>query len=598
MIRISSTILFYLLVLLVQPFMAVAQNTLPLQSKAPTWTADNGNGTFTNPLFFDEFSDPDIIGVGDDYYLTGTTMHAMPGLPVLHSRDLVNWDFLSYAVERLDLGPDFRLEDGRNVYGQGIWAPCFRYHNGKFYIFSNVNRFNTHLFTATDPKGPWTHTKMNRSFHDLSVLFDDDGKIYVVWGYDELHLAELNDSLTDVKPGSEQVIVSKGSGAGEGCHFYKIDGKYYITNTNYDPVCYQVCLRADKPRGPYELTVISAKESYGVGTGWRLANERSTAPFQLVPPVENYLGRMPLHQGGIVQVQSGEWWGWSMMDYNSVGRVVCLSPVTWQDGWPYFGLPGNLTRSPQTWVKPNTGFSATPHAPYRRSDDFSSAKLQPVWQWNHVSVDAKWSLKSRKGYLRLHSLPATDFWMAKNSLTQRAMGPESTVTAEAELGSLKPGDVVGLGLLNLPYAWIGVARKADGFEIQQLDQQSGKLATAKLNGTHIWYRTNCNFDTEKAIFSYSTDGINYNRLGDEFIMIFQGRTFQGVRYSLFNFNTHNREGGYVDFNSFIVDEPRAHGLTKPIPYGKLITLTSLADSTILVNWKGFVRPVAANDKLT
>lgn len=595
MIRISSTILICLL--LVYPFVTLAQNKLPVPPDASTWTADNGNGTFTNPLFFDEFSDPDMIRVGDDYYLTGTTMHAMPGLPVLHSRDLVNWDFLSYAVERLDLGPDFRLEDGRNVYGQGIWAPCFRYHNGKFYIFSNVNRFNTHLFTATDPKGPWTHTKMNRSFHDLSVLFDDDGKIYVVWGYDELHLAELNDSLTDVKPGSEQVIVSKGSGAGEGCHFYKIDGKYYITNTNYDPVCYQVCLRADKPRGPYELTVISAKESYGVGTGWRLANERSTAPFQLVPPVENYLGRMPLHQGGIVQVQSGEWWGWSMMDYNSVGRVVCLSPVTWQNGWPYFGLPGNLTRSPQTWVKPNTGFFATAHSPYRRSDDFSSAKLQPVWQWNHVSVDAKWSLKARKGYLRLHSLPASDFWMAKNTLTQRAIGPESTVTAEAELGSLKPGDIAGLGLLNLPYAWIGVARKADGFEIKQFNQQSGKLATAKMKGSHIWLRANCNFDTEKALFSYSTDGTNYNQLGDEFIMVFQGRTFQGVRYSLFNFNTDNTDGGYVDFNSFIVDEPRAHGLTKPIPYGKLITLTSLADSTLLVNWKGFVRPVAANDKL-
>ncbi|WP_276500713.1 glycoside hydrolase family 43 protein [Terrimonas pollutisoli] len=597
MIRISSTVLFCLLVLLVQPFVAVAQNTLPLPPKAPIWTADNGNGTFTNPLFFDEFSDPDMIRVGDDYYLTGTTMHAMPGLPVLHSRDLVNWDFLSYAVERLDLGPDFRLEGGRNVYGQGIWAPCFRYHNGKFYIFSNVNRFNTHLFTATNPKGPWTHTKMNRSYHDLSVLFDDDGKIYVVWGYDELHMAELNDSLTDVKPGSEQVIVSKGSGAGEGSHFYKINGKYYITNANYDPVCYQVCLRADKPRGPYELTVMSAKESFGIGTGWRLANERSTPPFQLVAPVENYLGRMPLHQGGIVQIQSGEWWGWSMMGYNSVGRMVCLSPVTWQDGWPYFGLPGNLTRSPQTWVKPNTGFSATPHAPYRRSDDFSSAKLQPVWQWNHVPVDAKWSLKAKKGYLRLRSLPATDFWMAKNTLTQRAIGPESIVTAEAELGSLMPGDVAGLGLLNLPYAWIGVARKADGLEIQQFDQQSGKLATAKLNGTHIWFRANCNFDTEKAMFSYSTDGINYNWLGDEYIMIFQGRTFQGVRYSLFNFNTNNTDGGYVDYNSFIVDEPRAHGLTNPIPYGKLITLTSLADSTILVNWKGFVRPVAANDKL-
>ena len=145
-----------------------------------TWTPDNGNGTFTNPLFYDEFSDPDLIHVGDWFYLTGTTMHTMPGLPILRSKDLVNWEFVAYALDKLDLGPEFRLEDGKNIYGQGIWAPSFRYHDGKFYIFSNVNHQTTQMFTATDPKGPWTRTPMKRSFHDLSVLFDD-GKAYVVW---------------------------------------------------------------------------------------------------------------------------------------------------------------------------------------------------------------------------------------------------------------------------------------------------------------------------------------------------------------------------------------------------------------------------------
>ena len=106
-----------------------------------TWTPDNGNGTFTNPLFYDEFSDPDMIRVGPDYYLTGTTMHTMPGLPILHSRDLVNWRWIAYAFDRLDLGPDFRLEGGKEIYGQGIWAPSFRYHNGTYYIFANMNRF-------------------------------------------------------------------------------------------------------------------------------------------------------------------------------------------------------------------------------------------------------------------------------------------------------------------------------------------------------------------------------------------------------------------------------------------------------------------------
>lgn len=263
----------------------------------PTWTADNGNGTFSNPLFYDEFSDPDVIRVGDDYYMTGTTMHTMPGLPILHSCDLVNWEFLSYAVERLDLGPQFRLEEGENIYGRGIWAPSFRYHRGTFYIFSNVNGQTTQLFTAKNPKGPWAQTKMKRGFHDLSVLFDDDGKIYVVWGCDEVRLAELDQTLTDIVPGSEKVIVPRGSGAGEGSHFYKIDGKYFITSTNWDPVCYQVVLRADKPEGPYEMRVMSAEENLGVGTGWRLANERSNPPFELIPPIENYVGRIPMHQG-------------------------------------------------------------------------------------------------------------------------------------------------------------------------------------------------------------------------------------------------------------------------------------------------------------
>src|SRR5688572_17445959 len=172
-----------------------------MAARAQTWTPDNGNGTYTNPLFYEEFSDPDLIRVGEDFYLTGTTMHSMPGLPVLHSKDLVNWKLLSYALQRLDLGPEFRLEGGKNVYGQGIWAPSFRHHKGTFYIFSNVNRQTTQVFTARDPGGPWQHRTMKRALHDLSVLFDDDGKVYVVWGYRSIKLAQLNEALDDIVPG-------------------------------------------------------------------------------------------------------------------------------------------------------------------------------------------------------------------------------------------------------------------------------------------------------------------------------------------------------------------------------------------------------------
>jgi xylan 1,4-beta-xylosidase len=191
----------------------LAAATLPA-AFAQTWTADNGNGTFTNPLFFDEFSDPDLIRVGADFYMTGTTMHSMPGLPVLHSRDLVNWEFLGYAMDRLDLGPSFRLEEGKNEYGRGIWAPCLRYHNGTFYIFSNVNGQKTQLFTARDPRGPWTRTPMKVSLHDLSVLFDDDGKAYAAWGYRGIRLAQLTPDLTAIVPGTEREIIPHKSGHG------------------------------------------------------------------------------------------------------------------------------------------------------------------------------------------------------------------------------------------------------------------------------------------------------------------------------------------------------------------------------------------------
>jgi len=559
--------------------------------RADTWVSDNGNGTFTNPLFYDEFSDPDLIRVGDDYYLTGTTMHTMPGLPVLHSKDLVNWGLLGYVTDKLDFGPEFRLENGKSIYGQGIWAPSFRYHDGKFIIFTNVNGQKTQVYTATNPAGPWTHHTMNVSLHDLSVLFDDDGKIYAVWGYNEVKMVELNENLIDVIPGTEKVIIPAGSGAGEGCHIYKINGNYYITSTNYDPLCYQVCCRADNPWGPYEITVISAEENLGIGTGYRMSGARRDNPFDLAPLNENHVGSITLHQGGIVQIQSGEWWGFSMMDHNSVGRLLCLSPVTWKEGWPYFGLEGNLTRSPRTWVKPNTGCSSEPKAPYERTDDFSGPTLKPVWQWNHVPVDGKWSLSKRKGYLRLNALPSDDFWQARNSLTQRAVGPVSIPTTEIDLRNLREGDITGLALLNYPYAWIGVARTRDGLVVQQYDQRTDKTYSQSIGATTIWLRAVCDYDTEKAIFSFSTDGSIFQPMGDEMIMIYQLRTFQGIRYTLFNYNALGIEGGYADFNYFELDEPRCKGLTQPIPYDKIIALISLGDSTVLTSWRNFLRPV-------
>jgi xylan 1,4-beta-xylosidase len=544
-------------------------------SRQPTWTADNGNGTFSNPLFYDEFSDPDIIRVGDDFYMTGTTMHSMPGLPVLHSRDLVNWRFLSYASEQLDLAPAFRLEGGESVYGQGHWAPSFRHHNGAFHIFSNVNGQTTQHYTARDPRGPWTHTRMRRNLHDLSVLFDDDGKVYVVWGYQEIRLAELDAGLGDVLPGTERVIIPKGAGMGEGLHFYKIDGRYFITSAEWDGMRMPAA-RAVSLKGPWEVNpAISVDEDFGLVKGYRAIGRQP--PFEITAPDASVRGWGSLHQGGLVQTPAGEWWGFSMYDANSIGRLTALSPITWKDGWPYFGLPGNLTRTPRVWVKPATRTRVSPHAPYQRSDNFSVRELQPVWQWNHVPVKGKWSLTERPGFLRLRTMSAPHFLAARNTLTQRAIGPRSTATVVLHTKGLQAGDVAGLALLSRPYAWIAVERKGKTFSVTRFDEQQGRqtpvTVSVPLAAERVWLRTECDFLSERQTFSYSTDGATFEPLGGDFVTAFQLITFQGVRYALFAFNSAGGDGGFADFDSMQIHEPDPRGL-KPIPYGSRIVFVS------------------------
>lgn len=567
-------------------------------AEAPkSWAADNGNGTYSNPLFYDEFSDPDMIRVGSDYYLTGTTMHAMPGLPILHSRDLVNWRWISYAFDRLDLGPGFRLEGGKEIYGQGIWAPSFRFHKGSYYIFANVNRFGLQVFRAAGPRGPWKHNRIERELHDLSVLFDDDGRIYAVYGARTIRIVELNETCTGLVDGTDRVLIPPEQGMGEGSHFYKINGKYYIVSAVPGAHVPMKCARADSIAGPWEVKTISENESLGIGQSYRLRGRPSAPPFEITPPNPAERASLTLHQGGIIDTVTGEWWGFSMQDHNAVGRNTSLSPVTWQDGWPYFGLPGNLTRTPSLWVKPNTGHTGPVTAPYDRSDDFSKPKLQPVWQWNHLPEDSKWSLVERPGYLRLHSLPAASFWWARNSLTQRAIGPESSATAELDGSGMQPGDVAGLALLNLPYAWIGIRRDAGGLTLEQFDQADGRSVRDVIRQPRLKLRVHCDFDADTAQFSYSVAGAPFQSIGGELKLPFQLKTFQGVRYALFHYNESGSPGGQADFDSFTVDEPRPRGLTKPIPYGRRVMFEDIGSGSVLALVDGMLQSAAGSPGL-
>ena len=552
-----------------------------------TWSADNGNGTYTNPLFYDEFSDPDIIRVGEDYYLAGTTMHSVPGLVVLHSKDLVNWEFSSYCFDRFDDSDDFNLRNGKEAYGQGIWAPAIRYHNGKFYIFSNINGHGLQVYISDSAKGPWKHHQIKGDIYDLSVLFDDDGKIYAIHKYGNVTVTELKPDLSGPVEGSSKVVIPEGNAMGEGHHIYKINGMYYILSADYSPMGRMQCARSKSIWGPYETCVISERESFGYSAAWTVNNVGLGRPvpedgfkFKNNKPSDETLICSTIHQGGIVQAPDGKWWGVSMQDFNAVGRTVCLSPVTWVDGWPYFGLEKNLGRSPRTWFKPNDVIK-TPVATYDRCDDFSGKTFKPIWQWNHNPNDKMWSLnRERKGWLRLHSMPAKQLLWAKNSLTQRAIGPVSYTSVKLDASKLKAGDEAGLGAINMPYASLGVVKTDKGLALRCYDQNTNKEVVKPLDKRVVWLRLWGDYDKSQLQYSYSLDGKNWENIGGQMISPYQLKTFQGVRVALYAFNTKNANGGVADFDDFKVEEPMADR-TANLPIGKTVRFFNLADGNLM-----------------
>ena len=579
---------------------------------AQSWTAENGNGTFTNPLFYDEFSDPDIIRVGDDYYLAGTTMHSVPGLVILHSRDLVNWENVSYCFDRFDFPEDkFALKNHQEIYGQGIWAPAIRYANGQFYIFSNVNGKGLQCFTSKDIRGPWTHHNMQGNIYDLSVLFDDDGKIYAIHKYGEVHCTELKPDMSGPVEGTDRVIIPEGNGIGEGHHIYKIDGMYYLISTDYAPNGRTLCSRSKSIWGPYETRVITADETYGYqgvgrtlvpkGEKYRIGSDGTK--FTIASASADATGCDNAHQGGIVQAQDGSWWALLMQDFHSVGRTVCLMPMTWKDGWPMVGLEGNLGRAPRTWFKPMsvaTQSQTVPHAPYNRNEDFNGKALGRVWQWNHNPDDSQWRLKN--GRLRLQSMPAEQLMWARNTLTQRVIGPTSVTTVELYVKGMKDGDVAGLGNINVPCSWIGVVKDGKNLTLCCFEQLTNDTVVVTVpDGLaigKIYLRSIGDYDNNQAQYAYSFDGEAYTLLGRMMPLPYQLITFQGSRHALFAFNHKGQKGGYAEFDNFTVVEPKADR-SKNIPYGKTIRIINKATNRPAVALKhGVLYDTHGGDKST
>ena len=555
---------------------------LTASAQQRSWTADNGNGTYTNPLFYDEFSDPDILRVGDDYYLAGTTMHTVPGLVILHSKDLVNWENISYCFDRFDFDDDaFSLKNHQEIYGQGVWAPAIRYANGQFYVFTNINGKGLQCYTSKDIRGPWEHHNMQGNIYDLSVLFDDDGKIYAIHKYGEVHCTELKADMSGPVEGTDRVIIPEGNGIGEGHHMYKIDGMYYLISTDYRPNGRTLCSRSKSIWGPYETITITADETFGyhqapitqIPRDVRYRIGEDGTKFGIPEVDKDATACTNIHQGGIVEDQNGQWWALLMMDFHSIGRTVTLAPITWKDGWPMLGLEGNLGRAPRTWLKPTINTDVKPHAPYERNEDFNGKSLGRIWQWNHNPDDTKWSLK--KGRLRLQSMSAEQLMWARNTLTQRVIGPTSVTTVELYTKGMKDGDVAGLGNINVPCSWIGIVKDGSQTILRCFEQAINDTIDTSVTTEKLWLRMVGDYDHDRAHYEYSLDGINYQQIGREMPLSYQLISFQGSRHALFAFNHKGKNGGYAEFDNFTVEEPKADR-SGNIPYGKTFRIINVA----------------------
>ncbi len=515
---------------------ALTNAVVPSQRQA----ADSRAATFTNPVLWADLPDPDVIRVGDYFYMMSTTMHLMPGAPVMRSKDLVNWELTGYVFDKLHETSKYDMEDG-TVYGRGQWATSLRYHDGKFYVLFSPNDqpYRSFIYTTEDPMKGWTlHSRM-KHFHDASLFFDDDGRVYVFSGTGEL--TELNPDLSGVKEGGVSMKLNvrdaEETGLLEGSRVLKHNGKYYLLMISWPngQKRRQLCYRADKITGPYEKKVILCSDYGGFP----------------------YVG-----QGTIVDDAQGNWYGWIFQDRGAVGRVPTLSPCNWVDGWPMIGDAEG--RVPTTMTLP---WKADKKMPLVVSDEFSRGKMKLNWQWNHNPVDEAYSLTERKGYLRLKTNKVVkSIYEARNTLTQRMEGPECSGVVAMDVSHMKDGDRAGLSAFNDHAGVLEVACEGGAFTLSMKEEDvtfdRDKRVTdtqAKVCGTvdlgqakTVYLRVDADFRLGKdiATFYYSLDGKDWKRLGSDFKMRFDFRKFfMGTKFGIFNYATKDA-GGYVDVDYF------------------------------------------------
>ena len=483
----------------------------------------------SNPVLWTDVPDPDIIRVGNTYYMTSTTMHFNPGVPIMKSTDLVTWETVGYVYDVLTSNNNTNLLNGSTMYGKGSWASCLRYANGYYYVyFLSYTTNATHVYRTKDiENGPWTGATISRGMHDLSVLFDDDGRVYSFYGGTNINVVELNADGLSIKSGGmdKTIITNCGSPAGtsfivngEGSHIYKIGSTYYLTLISWPSgkSRTEIVYRSSSINGPWEGKVV--------------------------------LSNNGVAQGGFVSTPAGKWYGLLFRDNGAVGRIPYLTQVTWTDNWPMMTAPATLD-IPASKIG-LTGIVS--------SDDFNytaPVKLSPIWQWNHNPQSASWSMTARPGYFRITtSRTDANIYSARNTLTQRTFGPTSTGTVAVDVSNMKDGDYAGLSAFQDKYGFVGVKMSGTTKSIVMVNASSGtmtEVASAPLTQNTVYLRVDCNFanQTDKATFYYSTNGTSWTALGNTLQMSFDLTHFVGYRFALFNYATKTA-GGSVDFDYF------------------------------------------------
>lgn len=491
------------------------------QYHSQVWNPDKGDGTYVNPVINADYSDPDVVAVGDDYYLTSSSFNCVPGLPILHSRDLVNWEIIGHALDHLK--PDSVFD--HSAHGMGVWAPSIRYHNGEFYIYWGDPDRGVFMVKTKDPAGKWDTPVCvisGKGMEDTTPLWDDDGRCYLVSGWvnsrcrfaSVITVWELNAEGT--RAVSAPVIVFDGNGnenhTCEGPKFYKRNGWYWI-------MCpaggveqgFELAMRSKSPFGPYECKKVLAQ-----------GNSDINGP----------------HQGGWVHTSAGEDWFMHFQDKGPYGRVVCLEPVTWKDNWPVMGRV------------PAKGYCGTPYRTYRmpkvvgtslkcnpqESDEFDSPRLGMQWQW-HGNYYPYFGMATSLGFFRLYTYKTNDrIWDTPSLLLQKTPADNFTATAKLKMVSKDQNQYGGIIMMGMDYSALVVKRVGDKFQLEQITchhadkngaEESKVLAILDKTGEdedHYQFAIyeqiylQMHVKEGKVTFAYSMDGKEFKRVGDEFMM--------------------------------------------------------------------------------